>query len=146
MLCFAGFAILLVTMDEFFIECGKKLAENTKAHPNGQCLIWTGYVSKAGYGRFRYRDPRDHCAAADHKTCTAHRIAVMVNLKNLDISANVQASHLCNNKLCVNIEHLVLESSSVNCQRRTCFRICRCNRHFDSCGNLLPDCLVNLSD
>jgi hypothetical protein len=85
-------------MDDFFRECAKKLDDNTLAHPNGQCIIWTGYVSKAGYGQFRYKDPMAE-SGADHKTCTAHRFAVMIKLKKLDISAEEQASHLCNNKL-----------------------------------------------
>ncbi len=121
-------------MDAFFTECAKKLADNTTAHPNGKCIIWTGYVGKNGYGCFRYRDPMSP-VAADYKTSTAHRIAVMINLKTLNISAKDQASHLCNNKLCVNLEHLVLEYCNINCQRR--FRMCMCNGHLDSCGNPL---------
>lgn len=128
-------------MDALYLHCTEKLQQSSRLHENGQCLIWTGCVSRQGYGQFRYKDPR----STEHKTRTAHRVALMVKLKNFDISAQSQASHLCNNRLCINTEHIVLESGSTNCQRRTCFRMSKCNGHDDSSGCPAPECLVDLN-
>lgn len=78
----------------------KTAASQSEMHKNGHCIIWKGSTNK-GYGQFRYKDPRDH-KTADHKTRSAHRMALLVKLKDLDIPPKQQASHLCNNKLCIN--------------------------------------------
>jgi len=108
-------------MDEFYRECQKKLDTNSVLHANGHCIIWTGCVRRQGYVQFRYKYPRDDYSA-DHKTYTACGIALIIKLKNFDISAESQASHPCNNRLCINTEHLTFASSSIS-NRRTCFRL-----------------------
>lgn len=128
-------------MDLFFRECAEKLSGKTVVH--GACIFWTGCVNKQGYGQYRFTDPRD--GGTKYKTRTAHRVALMVKERTLDLPPEQQASHLCNNKLCVNTEHLVLESCSVNCQRRLCFRLGRCIGHINRDGSPAPNCLVDLS-
>ena len=45
----------------------------------------------------------------------------MVKLKNLDVASKQQASHLCNNKTCINTEHLTFEDNFTNNGRKLCF-------------------------
>ena len=128
-------------MEEFYKECQEKLIKNSKLCENGECILWTGAVSRGGYGNFRYLDPGDR----RYKTHSAHRVSLMLKVKNFNVSPRLHASHLCNNKLCVNAEHIRFEPSQVNCQRRTCFKMSRCNGHLDRNGNCGPDCLIHLS-
>ena len=130
-------------MESFYVECEQKLNENSIIHENGECIIWRDCVNAQGYGQFRYKDPVAS-PTAEHKTRTAHRVALMAKLKNFSISAWYHASHLCNNKLCVNTDHLVFETSHNNCLRRTCFRVGKCNGHFDQEGKQTAGCLVDL--
>lgn len=133
------------SMEALFEQCNRKLQMNSLLHPNGQCVLWTGCINKHGYGQFRYRDPRDE-ATAGHRTRTAHRVALLVLYKDFDVAPSQQASHLCNNKLCINVNHLVFEGNSSNNMRKTCFSISRCCGHYDMIGSALPDCLVNLQE
>ena len=130
-------------MDEFFKECRLKLETNSVIHENGECVVWTGCVGKQGYGQFRFKDPRD-TPDAGHKNRTSHRMALLVHLKDLDVPSYLQASHLCNNKRCINTGHLILERNDTNNLRKSCFLQHRCLGHYDGNGNRLPDCMVHL--
>lgn len=132
-------------MEEFFKQCESKLQMTSRLHENGACIIWTGCVNKQGYGQFRFRDPRDP-PTAGHKTRTSHRVALMVQLRDFNVPFSQQASHLCNNKLCINVQHLVFERSSSNNLRKTCFAYLKCSGHFDVDGKRLPDCKVHLAE
>ena len=112
-------------MENFFKICQERLASQSDLHKNGQCIIWTGSTKK-GYGQFRYKDPRDP-ESADHKTRSAHRMALLVKFRDLDVPPKLHASHLCNNKICVNTDHIVFEDSYVNNNRKACFSNKKCN-------------------
>ena len=130
-------------MEAFFQKCASTLQSRSVRHANGQCITWTGSFSKSnGYGQFRFRDPRD--PRGGHRTKTAHRVALMVERKDFDVPSSQHASHLCNNRLCINANHLVFEGSGNNNLRKSCFLNCRCNGHFSEDGERLPDCLVEL--
>jgi hypothetical protein len=131
-------------MEEFLEQCQNKLKINSALHENTECIVWTGCINKFGYGQFRYRDPRDPLSAS-YRTRTSHRVALMIYFRNFDVPASQQASHLCNNKLCINVEHLVFENNSTNNLRKNCFSHSRCLGHFDDKGERLADCLVHLS-
>lgn len=64
-----------------------------KNGPNG-CHIWKGSTFKSGYGRMKI----------DEKTIRVHRLAYM--LFKGPISEDKIIMHICNNKLCVNPDHL----------------------------------------
>jgi len=133
-------------MEQLLKDCTSKLKMHSSAHPNGKCVLWTGCKNKKGYGQFRYRDPRD-ASSAGHKTRTAHRVALMVHIADFDVPASLQASHLCNNKLCINVDHLVFESCKINNERKNCFSYFRCTGHEDTNnGGSSPDCIIELSD
>ena len=129
-----------MAMEDLFAYCEKKLKAMSDLDCNGQCLKWTGCVNKQGYGQFRYRDPRSE----GYKTRSAHRVTMMVKLKDFDLDPSIQASHLCHNSLCINTDHISLESNKVNNLRKLCVLCCRCNGHVDENGKFLADCLLAL--
>ena len=58
-----------------------------------------------------------------------HQIRLMCALRVTHFQPDYETSHLCHNKLCVNIDHLSLEPHSVNTQRRACVTNGRCIGH-----------------
>ncbi|KAH3772798.1 hypothetical protein DPMN_174144 [Dreissena polymorpha] len=129
-------------MEAFFLRCEEQLRANSNPHTNGQCQIWCGCTNRR-YGQFRYRDPRKP-PDSRHKTRGAHRMALLVAYRTLDVSPTLQASHLCNRPLCINPAHLVFERRTINDQRQVCFKAKTCTGHVDR-GTRQPNCRVDIS-
>ncbi|KKM73354.1 hypothetical protein LCGC14_1411270 [marine sediment metagenome] len=66
------------------------------------CLEWTASVTEKGYGNFH----------VSGKTVRAHRI--MYELFNGPIPAGLVVRHNCHNRLCVNLDHLLLGTQKEN--------------------------------
>lgn len=131
-------------MENFFKLCKERLDIQSKMHEIGQCIMWIG-CTKKGYGQFRYRDPRDPDTVG-HRTRSVHRMALMVKVMCLDVPPEQQASHLCNNKLCINTDHIVFEDNYTNNNRKTCFSNAKCSGHHGKNDIQRPDCLIGLND
>jgi hypothetical protein len=68
-----------------------------------------------------------------------HRPALMIKLRSLSIPKELDASHLCHNILCVNVDHLILLPHSVNNNRQCCKSYGNCIGHGD-----FPSCMIKL--
>lgn len=79
--------------------------DNVKKERNGECLEWTGCLSK-GYGVITY----------NNKPLKAHRVAYELS-NNTKIGGRV-VRHTCDNPKCVNPKHLMLGSHADNIKDR----------------------------
>lgn len=78
----------------------------------------------------------------------AHRIAKQYQIGLAEgivypIHCPFEVSHLCRNSLCVNPDHLNIESTWINNARRDCHNDTNqhCSGHTDNDGNSLPECI-----
>lgn len=70
--------------------------------PHGECLIWTGTVTSAGYGSIR----------SGGRMRSAHIVAY--ELAKGDIAPGLMVDHICHTPLCVNAKHLRLATRKQN--------------------------------
>lgn len=103
-----------------------------------ECVNWQGCVDRDGYGTKRITWPNGSCSLE-----RTHRLSFMLHHKLLrneiprlnDAGLELDVSHLCHNKACINPLHLVLEPHSVNVSRTYCVVRGSC------CGEHNPACL-----
>lgn len=133
-------------MDRFFEIARERIRESSFQHSNGHCRIWSGAVKKGTiYGQFRFKDPR----YGKYKVKGVHRVALMVSeaVQSLDVPPDMVTSHLCNNSLCVNVQHLVFEAQAINNNRSICFSNKKCYGHGSTeDGVVRPACMIHLND
>lgn len=84
--------------------------------PLNTCIVWDGAADINGYSRMVFQN----------KEYRAHRLAFMVYNKVIDIDTQVEISHLCHVKKCINPLHLALETNLVNLSRRACHQAKTC--------------------
>ena len=106
---------------------------------NSQCLIYNeDPVRRDGYIYIKIRRGRKV------KSASVQRVCAMIHNGTLELG-KVDASHLCHNKLCVNPNHISLESRATNCSRKSCVLAGVCLRHPKGDGTFYPDCLLSLN-
>ena len=69
-----------------------------------------------------------------------HRLAYMLHHKEWELPPDMHCSHLCHNSLCINVNHLILETPFVNGNRRQCARENICLGHDQA-----PPCIFFLN-
>lgn len=74
-----------------------------KSEAQGDCLLWTGSLDKAGYGRMGFRKARN---------VLVHRVAYV--LATGEEIAGAQIHHTCANRRCFRPEHLQRASKADN--------------------------------
>jgi len=92
------------TTDQTFSSLHKRLQKSYKKDPVTGCWLWAGRKDGNGYGTM----------GANGKTYSAHRVSAAANLGlNLDDSSTF-VLHSCDNKKCVNPDHLRLGDAEEN--------------------------------
>lgn len=84
-------------------KIGKERATPTfmkKIEKTEGCWIWKGQINKAGYGR--------HCCKYAHRLSYQYHVG--------EISGDKMICHKCNNKICVNPDHMYLGTAYDNAQ------------------------------
>jgi len=71
------------------------------------CWKWLGTIASTGYGKI--------CISS--KQCLAHRISFQIDNPNICLDGTI-IRHLCNNRLCVNPNHLKIGSQQDNMRDR----------------------------
>ena len=111
----------------------KKSSKET--HENG-CIEWIGsyktYKGIKTYGQKKVVLHNTDGKVVLRRNTTAPRVSLCAYKKDIDIllSRELECSHLCHNKKCVNPFHLTLESRDCNEQRKDCnkYQICICDQ------------------
>jgi hypothetical protein len=73
--------------------------------PNTGCWIWTGAYTRRGYGMISLGGRKSKTLTASHASLKVHGIEVPLGM---------QVNHKCDNKWCVNPEHLWVGTQSDN--------------------------------
>ena len=95
--------------------------DNLKPFGHKGCLVWQRTKqNKNTYGQLK--------CFGYHIDC--HRAMYYGSYPHEDPTADMEISHLCREKRCVNIKHLVAESKSNNDMRRSCVQRCK-GHHID---------------
>jgi hypothetical protein len=106
---------------------------------NGNCLIWIKCTNSSGYPQMKIK-----FLDGSRKLTLVHRIVYAVSHNVILGQASeqkMQVSHLCHESRCVSIDHLVLEPSAINNDRRSCFLHGFCHKLHSSVGIQYPNCI-----
>ena len=124
-------------MDEFWQKQKLKLFyKSDKSHNEKGCIVWTGATYASGYGYTNVKWP-----SGEESRERIHRFAYMVEFQKTRDEIpkfkgpeELECSHLCGNKCCINVHHLVFEKHDVNQERIHCQNqgIC-CKSHQPFC-------------
>lgn len=112
-----------------------RLSLNSESYGALGCLLCKLGGGKAPYSKLTVTYPWNK----QKKTMYSHRYAFMLHTNNFELPLNMQVSHICHNKRCVNAEHLSLEPEHVNKDRQICRGLypVHCKTHLP-----YPDCML----
>ena len=100
-----------------------------KSVARNECVVWTGSTDIYGYGVYR--------VSVDGKRLKllVHRLSYFIVKSPVPLCSDIHVSHLCHNKLCVNVAHLSYENASINNARKVYHLNGECTGHrgFQDC-------------
>ena len=107
-----------------------KIKQNSVECQDSACRNWAKNALKNGYPQMKigvgiaakFGNPNRPFNPA----CILYSIT---NNFKLYKQNNIRLSHICHNKLCLNIDHLVMEELSTNIQRNCCYGNGDCSGH-----------------
>ena len=116
----------LLTQEEarFLLD---KIRENSIQSQDSECKNWSKRSLKNGYPQMKITVPIAYKFGNPNRpfnpACILYSIS---NNFKLYKQSNIRLSHLCHNKLCLNINYLTMEELSTNIQRNRCYgnRVC----------------------
>lgn len=128
-----GMADAEVNDGNFYTALWSRIEQNitNKNAFNKGCWQWEGCINNYGYGKIQVTFPATY---GGEKVCiNAHRASFVAYHHYFDL--DLEVSHRCHQRLCVNPAHLSLEPHSTNQRRNSCRRSGICGRHgrFKSC-------------
>ena len=115
-------------MEEFYSKLSKRI-DNKSVQGERECRLWVGSKSAAGYGRMSVIWPNFTPVMGKSQTVIkVHRLVMMIKFKFTPLTfpmnningLQVECSHLCHNKCCVNPEHITIETHEINMLRCHC--------------------------
>jgi len=118
-------------------EWKAKIKSKVTASTSKGCVLWTGTRTACGYGQVNIKWWNEPARYWQRKTVYVHRLALMAAAQTTVLSPDMEASHLCHEKLCVNTLHLNLEPGYINASRKTCAKNTMCMEH----GGAYPNCI-----
>ena len=111
----------------------QRLFENSETNDDSDCILCKLGGETARYSTLSVTFPWIKLK----KTIYAHRLIYMLNTKQFELPKDMQVSHKCHNRRCINMQHLSLEPQYVNRDREQCRELIpvRCKTHFpyDNC-------------
>ena len=108
--------------DQLVVKLEAVLGE--KSELVGLCCLWTGETDRYGYGVHRV------VVSGKRIKLKVHRLKYyLCDPGHSALQRNFHISHLCHNKLCINIEHLSYEPVTVNNSRKVCLTNGQCSGH-----------------
>ena len=84
-------------------------------------VAFIGNCIQYGHDPAKYSSIRKRQASGVVVREYAHRIALMKKIKSTVFPTDLEASHLCHMKACINTEHLIAEPHDINMSRVKCF-------------------------
>jgi hypothetical protein len=94
------------------------------SHFINHCQMWTGQKDNYGYGVHRVK------SHGKMVKLQVHRLAYFLSDPSHLMQRSFHVSHLCHNKLCINIAHLSYESPAINNARQICRADGQCTGHW----------------
>ena len=114
---------------DYFKEIRQLMLENSICSDSG-CWIWKTRQNRDNgfYARVRHKELH-----GDSNQYYVHRLSYMGFHEMETIPNNLQVSHLCGTRRCVNPSHLVLEDRNTNKSRQSCHSRGWCGTHRPQC-------------